>query len=181
MRDNAKTLENGFAKMRRMIEDTLYNSLFNAAVALLKEVGQRHGLHSQGWQGFTGNTQLSYMCGIYMNGRLAGIVNQQNWHKPPIRSKISGPTFLKRPYEGEARGLPRPHWDVIPTDEDYGVNTSANFLRGYKTPKNSVCLVMTTGTEYSLYIEQVQHLDVLTESFMKAPAIIERNWKKIDE
>ena len=40
--------------------------------------------------------------------------------------------------------------------------------------------MMTTGTEYSLYIEQAMSLDVLTNTFNDAPRIIERNWKKID-
>ena len=175
--DNAKALRDGFAKGIKMIEDALFQSLWDAAVALLKDVGDRHD--DQGWHGFTGNTQLSYMCGIYMNGQLEGVVTQNNWKKPPVRSKIRGPKFLMHPYEGPPRGLPTPSWEVIPTDGDYGYNTSLNFLRSYKAPKNRVCLVMTTGTEYSEYIEAVHHLDVLTGSLMRAPAIIRQNWKHL--
>ena len=181
MSDNAKTLENGFAKGLRMIEDVIYNSLWGAAVSLLRYVGEIHGPAHQGWSGFTGNTQLSYMCGIYQNGRLVGVVNQDNWRKPPVMSKIKGPKFLMNPYEGNKRGLPTKNWSVIPTDGDFGYNTSLNFLKGYKAPKNKMCLVMTTGTEYSEYIETVQHLDVLTDTFTKAPEKINMNWKKIDD
>lgn len=177
--NNAKVLRDGFAKGIKMIEDAIYRSLWDAAVALLKDVGARHNASEQGWYGFTGNTQLSYMCGIYMDGQLEGVVTQENWKQPPVRNKIRGPKFLMHPYEGPPRGLPTPSWEVIPTDGDYGYNTSLNFLRGYKAPKKKFCLVMTTGTEYSEYIEVVHHLDVLTVSYLKASTIIQQNWKSL--
>lgn len=177
--DNAKILRDGLKKGLKMIEDALFLSLWESAVALLKDVGARHDRGEQGWHGFTGNTQLSYMCGIYIGGKLEGVVNQDNWHKPPVRKKISGRTYLRHPYEGSQRGLPTKRWEVIPTDGDYGYNTSLNFLRGYRARRNSICLVMTTGTEYSEYIETVQKLDVLTNTFNNAAEIIRRNWKPI--
>ena len=71
--DNAKTLENGFAKGLRMIEDVLFNSLANAADALLLRVAT-----NRQFIGFTGNTQTSYACGVYVNGKLDGVSKKYN-------------------------------------------------------------------------------------------------------
>lgn len=83
MSDNAKTLENGFAEGLRMIEDVLYNSLTAAAEKLLVRVSS-----NRQFMGFTGNTQTSYACGVYLNGRLSGVCVQKNWNAPPLRAKV---------------------------------------------------------------------------------------------
>lgn len=177
--DNERAFKEGLSKALKMFEDALFESLWNSAVALLKHVGRIH--KDQGWQGFTGNTQLSYMCGIYMNGQLEGVVTQDNWHEPPVRNKIRGATYLTAPYEGDARGIPTKNWSVIDTDGDYGYNSSLQFLQEYRAPKNKITLVMTTGTEYSEYIEEVQHLDVLSGTFERASRIMSRCWKKVGD
>jgi hypothetical protein len=53
-------------------------------------------------------------------------------------------------------------------------------LEEYKAPRKGLALMMTTGTEYSVYIEQAMSLDVLTNTFKDAARIINQNWKKID-
>lgn len=171
--DNAKVLENGFAKGLRMIEDTLYNSMMSSAERLLIRVAT-----NRQFIGFTGNTQTSYMAGIYVNGRLSGVIRQNNWNEPTVRMKVRKGkiVFLANPYEGHPRAVVG-RVDVI---ENHGVQTSIKFLEGYRAPRNSICLVITTGTEYSEYIEQVMHLDVLTNTWNDAARIIEQNWKKID-
>ena len=52
-------------------------------------------------------------------------------------------------------------------------------LEEYKAPRRGLALMMTTGTEYSVYIEQAMSLDVLTSTFKDAARIINQNWKKI--
>lgn len=173
MKDNEKTLENGFAKAYRMIEDVLYNSFMDAAAHLLVRANS-----NRQFVGFTGNTQTSYMAGVYIDGRLAGIVQQRENNQPPRRIKIrKGQTvYLTNPYEGRPRAVK----GTVETSDDYGSETSLKFLQGYKPPRNAVSIVLTTGTEYSEYLEQVRNLDVLTNTYRNAARIIEQNWKKID-
>ena len=172
--DNARTLENGLAKALTIIEDTIYNSLLDAAERLLIRVAT-----NRQFIGFTGNTQTSYACGIYMYGRLVGMVYQNNWKDAPRRAKVrkGHVVYLSNPYEGN----PRLVEGKVDTGEAYGIETSTKFLESYnKAPKKGFALVMTTGTEYSVYIEQAMSLDVLTNTYQNAAEIINRSWRKID-
>lgn len=171
--DNAKVLENGFAQGIRNIEDVLFNSLANAADALLVRVST-----NRQFIGFTGNTQTSYACGLYVNGRLSHVSVQQNWSNPPVRMKVQKGkvVFLRNPYEG----VPRAVQGKVDIEDNHGLHLSLRQLEEYKPPRRGISLMMTTGTEYSVYIEQSMSLDVLTNTFKDAPRIIERNWRKID-
>lgn len=172
IKDNAKVLENGFAEGMRRIEDAIFNSLADAADALLLRVST-----TRQFVGFTGNTQTSYACGVYMNGRLVHVSVQSNWSEPPRRMKVQKGrvVYLTNPYEGRARRVV----GMVDIEEEYGLSLSLKQLEEYKAPKKGIALMMTTGTEYSVYIEQSMSLDVLTNVFKEAPAIIERNWKKV--
>lgn len=171
--DNAKVLENGFAKGMRMIEDVIYNSLADSADALLIRVAT-----NRQFIGFTGNTQTSYACGIYVNGRLAHVSVQRNWNSQPFRMKVRKGkiVFMNNPYEGQPRAVK----GQVDIEENHGLVLSLKQLEEYKAPKKGLALMMTTGTEYSLYIEQAMSLDVLTNTFKDAPRILDRNWKKVD-
>lgn len=173
MADNAKTLENGFAKGRQMIEDVIFNSLADAADALLLRVAT-----TRQFIGFTGNTQTSYACGVYVNGQLQHVAVQRNWNAPPMRGKVHKGkiVFLDNPYEGFPRAV-KGKVDIV---EDDGLELSLRQLEAYKAPKKGLALMMTTGTEYSVYLETVQKLDVLTNLYNQAARIINRNWKKVD-
>ena len=172
--DNAKTLDNGFAKGLRIIEDVLFNSLANAADDLLRRVAT-----NRQFIGFTGNTQTSYACGAYVNGRLEHVAVQQNWNEPTRRMKVrkGKVVFLSNPYEGHPRAV-KGQVDIV---ENHGLVLSLKQLEEYKAPKKGLAIMMTTGTEYSVYIEENMSLDVLTLTFKDAPRIIERNWKKIED
>ena len=174
--DNAKTLKDGLSKAVKMIEDRIFIDLWDSGVQILKFLGIIHPI--QGWLGFTGNTQTSYACGIYMDGNLEGIITQDNWRDSPRRKKVprGKSVYLKNPYEGS----PRVAVGSADVDDNYGLDTSISFLQSYKAPKGRVAIVVTTGTEYSEYIETVRHLDVLTRTFAESPRIINANWKKID-
>lgn len=175
MSSNKEILENGFFRGLNAIEDMIFKSLWESAVELLKYVGFIHP--SQGWLGFTGNTQTSYACGIYLWGRLEGIITQDNW-KEPVRRRMlkQGETvFLKNPYEGEPRAVT----GTVTSSYNHGLNASLEFLQAYKMPKYTIGLVVTTGTEYSVYLEQARNADVLTNTFEKAKEVIPRNFKKL--
>jgi hypothetical protein len=171
--DNAKTLENGFAKGLRMIEDVLYNSLAEAADALLVRVAT-----NRQFIGFTGNTQTSYACGVYVNGKLVHVSVQHNWNEPTRRMKVQKGkvVFLGNPYEGQPRAV-EGKVDIV---ENHGLMLSLRQLEEYKAPSKGLALMMTTGTEYSIYIEQAMSLDVLTNTFKDAARIINKSWRKLD-
>lgn len=170
--DNARIFRNGLQKAYNIIVNHLTGQLYELCVKLLAEVPR----HRQ-FLGFTGNTQTSYMCGVYVDGRLHGIVMQGNWLTPPLRKKIRKGKwgYLRNPYEGHARSVQ----GKVDVDGNYGAVTSTEFLRGYNAPRNRLCIVMTTGTEYSVYLEQVSHLDVLTGTFEAAKVILAQGFKPI--
>ena len=170
MSDNARVLREGFAKGYKMIVDYLYSQCYDLCERLLMEVPK----HRE-FMGFTGNTQTSYACGLYVDGKLEGIVTQNNWNSPPVRRKVGYGewVYLRQPYEGKSRSVK----GKVSTGEDYGLDTSINFLRSYKAFKDKIQIVMTTGTEYSTFLETARHLDVLTGTFEAAKVILANGFK----
>lgn len=171
--DNAKTLRDGFTKGVKIIEDTLFNSLVDAAEALLVAVAK-----NRTFTGFTGQTQTSYACGVYVNGKLEHVSVQKNWNAPPIRMKVQkgSVVYLANPYEGPARAT-KGEVDIVDPE---GLSLSLKQLENYKAPTKGVALMMTTGTEYSELLESaLRRYDVLTRTYEEAAKIIEKNWKKI--
>lgn len=172
MSSNEQVLNKGFAAGLKLIDYALLQSLREAARKLLYYVPI-----GREFQGFTGNTQTSYMCGIYMDGALVDIVKETTWTRPPVRPKIAkGKTaYLQYPYEGRSRRVT----GAVNVTDDYGSNTSEAFLRSYQAPPKGLALVMTTGTEYSELLESVRHLDVLTHTYQVAAQKIASSWKSI--
>lgn len=172
MSDNAKVLDNGFAKGLEIIQDYLVNSLIKSVKQLLDELPRK-----KGYFGFTGQTQTSYMGGIYINGNLRYIIGQQVWTVRPRRGKIpkGKNVFLRYPYEGEERAV-RGEVDIT---NPSGRQTSLNFLQSYNAQQKGLTVVITTGTEYSEFLETVKGMDVLTRTFMDAPKVLNSNWKPI--
>lgn len=84
--------------------------------------------------------------------------------------------FLNKPYEGNPRAVT----GRVDVDDLYGKDSSFDFLKSYKGfPNKSFGIVMTTGTEYSGYIESVHNLNVLTDTFQRAKQILSKNLKPI--
>ena len=168
--DNAKILKEGLQKGYKMIVDYLFDQCYTLCERLLLEVPK----HRE-FLGFTGNTQTSYACGLYVDGKLEGIVVQKNWNTPPLRKKVQQGewAWLSRPYEGRARSVR----GKVRISEDFGQTTSFRFLKGYNAKKNHIEIVMTTGTEYSTILETVAGLDVLTGTFEAAKIILATGFK----
>ena len=168
--DNAKTLHDGLQKGYKMIVDYLYGQCYNLCERLLLEVPK----HRE-FLGFTGNTQTSYACGLYVDGQLEGIIVQENWNQPPVRRKVQAGewAWLRNPYEGRPRSVK----GKVRVSGDYGQTTSFQFLKSYHAKKNHIQIVMTTGTEYSEYIEAVSGLDVLTGTYEAAKTILAQGFK----
>lgn len=171
---NKDVLDKGFAKAKTLIEDTIISSLRTSCMDLLEEVA-RH----RDFEGFTGQTQTSYMGGLYIDGKLLAIFNQKNWLQRPRRSKVPLNKFvyLENPYEGDARTVR----GAVDIEDPSGASLSFHILNTYKPPKEGMAIVITTGTEYSEILEVVAGLDVLTGTFMEAANIINKNWKKIPD
>lgn len=172
---NRKAFKAGMKKSHRIIYTHVQDILSSACERLLSDAVQ-----SKEFQGFTGNTQTSYACGIYMDGKLAYCSFQESWNRPPVRLKVEKGkyVYLSHPYEGHARGV-RGKTDV---DSLYGSDTSLNFLKSYtNVPKKGFSIVMCTGTEYSEYIESSRNLNVLTETWQRARQILLQNLKPIPQ
>ena len=172
--NNAKTLELGFRRGVRLIEAILQKSLMDAADDLLRQVAK-----DKEFTGFTGNTQLSYACGVYVNGELKHVSFQHNWNGPTIRMKVrkGKVVYLEEPFEGN----PRPVKGMVDIVVNHGPELSLQQIEQFRAPRRGVFLLMTTGTEYSTFLDEEVGLNVLTKTKENAPKIIERNWKVIDK
>lgn len=160
-------------RARNIISGHVYDMLVKVCDCLLEDAEM-----SKEFRGFTGNTQTSYSCGLYVDGKLSYYVSQDMWTKKPVRKKIpKGVTvYLKHPYEGDSRSVT----GRVDVDGLYGKDSAFQFLKSFKdAPNNGFAIVMTTGTEYSVYIETVHHLNVLTDTRQNASHILLNNMKPI--
>lgn len=168
---NKKALTNGMVMASTLINDHLTKELLKVCEKLLKDVATERD-----FQGFTGQTQTSFMCGLYLNGALSYTIEQKDFKKAPIRTKIrkGERVRLEKPYEGVARTV-RGQVDV---NDKSGRETSIDFLSKYKNaPKKGFAIVVTTGTEYSEYLEAVRGLNVLSATYAQAKNILLSNLK----
>lgn len=174
MADNEKVLENGLAKGLQIMEDVIVNSLIASLQQMFSELPRKIG-----YTGFTGQTQTSYMGGVYINGSLRYIITEKEWTKSPVRAKIpkGKRVYLSNPYDG----MPRARVGYVDISNPSGRATSLQFLQSYNASRKGLCVVVTTGTEYSEFLETVFNLDVLTRTFKDAPRILNSNWRKIQD
>lgn len=173
--DNGKLFDEGMQKAKEVITDYLYNILRGNVITLLHKAAI-----NREFQGFTGNTQTSYMGGIYVNGRLVDIVHESDYKEAPRMKKIPAgkSVYLSNPYEGKPRYMRA----KIPTSKEYGFQTSERFLRAYKPKsKKGLAICICTGTEYSDYLETVRGLDVLTATYEQAAKVVLSSMKPIPD
>ena len=165
-------MRNCLQKVYNIIVNHLFQECYELCERLLLEVPK----HRE-FLGFTGNTQTSYACGLYVDGRLEGIIAQQNWNAPPLRKKVpmNKWAYLRNPYEGRSRSVR----GKVQVDKEFGQSTSYKFLKSYSARKGRIQIVMTTGTEYSEYLELVLNLDVLSGTFESAKTILAQGFKPL--
>lgn len=174
MEDNRKAFDAGMKRARRLISDYLYAAIERSCLRLID-----HALKEREFDGFTGNTQTSYACGIYYNGGLMGMIISGNSMKKPVRLKVrkGERAYLKNPYEGKARTV----IGRVDVDGETGADSAADFLSSYKPfIKKGFSVVMTTGTEYSEYLENVRNLNVLTDTFQSSKGIMLEELKPME-
>lgn len=154
-RENRRIAREALTGFLNALPMKLLPTLETIAHALVKDA-----LLNRGFMSFTGNTITSYTVGIYLNGTLNTIVSSFDELKHPVHIKIRKGQFvyLESPYEGE----PRVRRGAVEVDnKGWGIDTALEFLRNFKISKRiPVAMVMTTGTEYSFWIEQ-NNLNVL--------------------
>lgn len=169
-KENLQTLDKGFKALGMMMDEFFMSQLKIACELLLKEVYRVYH-KGAGWHGFTGQTQTSYMAAYFYKGNM-GIVEQTEWKKSPVYRKLRlGETKnLKNPYDGK----PRARTGKVDTNGLSGAETSYQFLESYRPSPKCWSIVLTTGTEYSVFLEEQYGLDVLTGAYSVAPKVLKR-------
>lgn len=167
---NKAALDNGFKKAKQLISGHIYDQLSISAETLIDHAIANY---SSRIGPFTGNTITSYACGLYVDGVLSDIKLVGNKMKKPVHIKIKNgeALFLDNPYSGKPRRITGMA-DIVLGDE--GAQSSINFLSNYYKPKTKKGyeLVMCTGTEYSVYQENVWKANILTNTYKSANNII---------
>ena len=155
---NKVALDMGFKKMKKIISGHIYDCLVKFCDALVTDA-----LGNSGFQSFTGNTITSFACGIYIDGSLSYMVASGETMQAPVHAKVQKGelVFLKNPYEGKPRSV-RGRVDIV--HDKPGMETSFSILSSMKPSKKGFSVIMTTGTEYSEYLENVHKLNVLSET-----------------
>lgn len=146
-----------YKNVKRVIDAYFERRLRRFCVELIEDAKK-----SRTYSSFTGQTATSYSCGVYTDGVLRYIASAGDGMRAPVFRKVrrGERVHLKRPYEGEARAVT----GRVEVNDKSGQATAEDFLRGYKAPSQGWCVVMTTGTEYSEYLEQRRGLTVLRET-----------------
>lgn len=138
MSQNHEILKRGFDALRSMQYRMTLDALHDLGEWIIK-YAQEH-FEEYNW---TFNTRDSYGYAIFYNGQL-----------------LDGPTFGEQ-YAITGTESIEEGWPVM-TDRRFGVVKSKEFIETYAAPSKGWCIVITTGTEYSEYLESVRHIDVLT-------------------
>lgn len=148
------------AQIRKILQKAVRESFVSAVRQYAPKVVEAADENREFVQ-FTGNTVSSYAAGVYDNGELVGTVSDGT--APVVHDKIEkGETVrLNNPVEGWPREVVgavdiavRPH----------GMDLSRQQLSDTK-PRGGAGMVVTTGTEYSGYLEKECDLDVLTDTY----------------
>lgn len=177
MTDNEKVFEQGRKKMRQAVDAYLVDRVTDMGVKLIED-----GVVSAQYHNLTGNTLTSLAAGIYHRGKLSRIItaletkNLDSATRPKL-SKGDGIGVVMVSDYDSGRLVPVRKYKLLDTNEEYGISTSLNFLRTYRSPNDSIGLVMCTGTEYSSYLESKRGLNVLSDTYDYAESIARMSFK----
>lgn len=153
------SIEKQFDKGVDAINTMVYQNQLQGLIAFGKKLVSVTLPSQKEYGNLTGNTVTSYAFGIYYDGRL--VYFGTNKMKDPVSSKLKkGEGFTGFSYDGDYRTFIA----TVDTDGGYGKDTSLRFLQGYKPNTRSFAFVVTTGTEYSAYLENVRKVNVLSDS-----------------
>lgn len=158
MANNKAALDKGFKKAKQIIFGHLYDQCIKLCGELVIDA-----VIKRNFQSFTGNTITSFACGIYVDKELNYVLASGEDMDAPVHAKVEKGelVYLSNPYEGKARSV-RGKVDI-----QYhlsGMETSFKILQGMTPSQKGISIIMTTGTEYSKYLESVRNLNVLSET-----------------
>lgn len=158
MGNNKAALDKVFKKAQEIIFGHLYDQCISLCDALVNDA-----LNKREFQSFTGNTITSFACGIYVDGVLSYIVASGQNMKAPVHAKVQKGelVFLDNPYEGKPRSV-RGKVDIV--YDMSGMETSFAILNGMASSRKGLSIIMTTGTEYSAYLESVHKMNVISDT-----------------
>nr|DAN25965.1 MAG TPA: hypothetical protein [Caudoviricetes sp.]DAN49066.1 MAG TPA: hypothetical protein [Caudoviricetes sp.] len=171
--DNSKAFDAGIKKAKQIVSGYVFDCLAKVCEQLADDAVKNY---RSPIGAFTGNTITGYACGLYVNGALTYYYSNGDKMKSPVRVKLSkGETdYLSPDYGGRNRRFT----GTVDTDKGFGKDFSFKYLSRYKSKaKNGFEIVVCSGTEYSSYIENVWHGNVLTDTFERAPNILAKNFK----
>ena len=156
---------NYFKRLEDIVYEKLYPRFRQAAINLIVDASnsKEHG-------DLTGNTITSFSAGIYKDGSLYDVINVMDVTglDTPNYTKLSNDMGIVTIERYDNMDLVTVNTaSMVSTDKKYGFDSARSFLLAY-TPKyrKGWSLVVTTGTEYSEYIESVRKLNVLTETYL---------------
>ena len=159
--DNSKAFDAGIKKAKQIVSGYVFDCLAKVCEQLADDAVKNY---RSPIGAFTGNTITGYACGLYVNGALTYYYSNGDKMKSPVRVKLS---------KGNRRFT-----GTVDTDKGFGKDFSFKYLSRYKSKaKNGFEIVVCSGTEYSSYIENVWHGNVLTDTFERAPNILAKNFK----
>ena len=168
-KSNKKAFINGLRIAKEKIHHFLIGRLAEYGEVLLADAA-----FQKGYKSFTGNTLTSLAFGVYKNTVLTDAVFISG-KDAPVHAKIENGKrlYLKNPYEGE----PRVRYGYVDIADEWGDETSLRTLKNV-CPKGGNGIVVTTGTEYSTFLENVWDMNVLSDTFLYAENDALRDMKR---
>ncbi len=142
------------------IEKMVYNHQLSNIVSYCENLVNNVLPRQREYKNQTGNTITSYSYGIFHNGK--NVYIGSNEMNDPVRRKLKkGESWTGTNYDGIDTDL----YGTIDTDGAYGEDTARAFIKSYVPKSVGFSVVICTGTEYSSFLENIKHLNVLSDSF----------------
>lgn len=167
IKDNAASFMKGLDKAKDLIHTSIVMKFIAYGLTLLEDADTQRTYTS-----FTGNTLTSLAFGYYLEGNLSDVVFINREKAVHAKVKNGEWLYLEVPYEGKARKVQ----GKVDITDDYGFQTSQRFLESYM-PTGGNGIVITTGTEYSTFLETMYDMNVLSDTYLNA-AQNSLNWMK---
>ena len=171
---NREALKEAMKVVKTDVEGYFVERLMRVCDALVEDA-----VKSKEYRNLTGNTVTSYTCGLFVNGSLRYVSRSGDGMPSPVRMKLGKGEkhFFDPDYDGARRFAT----GTVETDGGYGSDSAMSFLQGYKTRRKGFAIVMTTGTEYSTYLEEEHDLNVLTDTFQRAREVLFNQVKTMND
>lgn len=153
----------------------------------------QHAEANIGYQNLTGNTATSTLSALYFglraHGKPMNIMGMPTYkgrrptHKKlPLKSWRNRRRLVKiRLFDTGEKRYFNPNDFVIPTSDGYGKAYAIEQLRKWSMPSSKKDgtrysgFMLTTGTEYTPFLEKVRHLNVITATKREAKRIVKRH------